>query len=464
MATAVLQSLGLGPPNPAAYSDASAVASQQTAAIGGLQSTVASVGTALSFAKTSGVSSSTLDNLQDLSTRGNTLMTQASTMNPATLATKTAALQSELMVSQFNALNEQYQKTLTDTKAIAATIDTRVKVVRADSTTSPGLLSQYETLLIDVNNSVKLLLASPPAYTVTPSSGSSGTGGSVSSYVVPTVPDADEYQSRLDDLDGLKEKEQGSGYTFSRIWRIFKHWCYVYLYKSLLVMFFISSFIFGGIVTSNAYVSSDPMYLPNRLFYFFYGALAFPISIISACVKPPFWVAGIFPAYVRSAPVPTPVPTIQSGGLFSLSTLTSAKVPTVPKIFTVPTIPTVSSTNPIGILSMGVTEKLTTAGVLPTTAVPSVSIAPANPTGVGVAAAATPRVPAGTPFIESGTAILKPGSYDLFSYVLVDSNNPPPYQVAGKKTLWYVALAHATGLIGFGVSYGFLSKISAGLN
>jgi len=471
----VLQSLGLGPPNPAAYSDASAVASQQTAAIGGLQSTVASASTALSFAKTAGVSSTTLDSLQGLTTQGNTLMSQAATMNPATLATKTASLNSQLMVAQFNALNEQYQKTLTDTKTIAATIKTRVTAVRADSTTSAGLLSQYETLLKDVDKSVALLLASPPAYTVTPSSGSSGTGGSVSSYVVPTVPTVDEYQSRLDTLDGLKEKEQGSGYTFSRMWRIFKHWCFVYLYKSLLAMFMISSFIFAGIISSNAYVSSDPMYLPNRLFYFIYGAIAFPITIISACIKPPFWVAGIFPAYVRAAPAPAAVPEvppIQSGGLFSLSSLASAKVPAVPKL-PIPKVPALPSTSPTALLAKGVTDNLTSTGVLPKTAVPSVDIAPpvssstgkgaaGTGTGTGTGTAAGTAVK-GMPFIESGTSISKPGSYDLFSYVLVDSKNPPQYQVAGKKTLWYISLAHAAGLVSFAVSYGFLSKLSAGL-
>jgi hypothetical protein len=126
--TSILQSLGLGPPNPAAYSDASAVASQQKQAIGGLQGTMASVGTALTLAKSSGLSFSALDSIEKIMTKGNTLLSQAATMDPASLATKTSALQSDLMVAQFNALNEQYTKTLTDIRGIAANVS--LKFVR----------------------------------------------------------------------------------------------------------------------------------------------------------------------------------------------------------------------------------------------------------------------------------------------------------------------------------------------
>jgi len=451
--TSILQTLGLGPPNPAAYSDASAVASQQTQALGGLQSTVASVGTALTFAKTSGVSSSTLDSLQTISTKGNTLMSQAATMNPATLATRTAALNSELMVAQFNALNEQYTKTLSETRAIAAIINTRVLEIRRDSTTSSGIRSQYESLLNDVSGSVTLLLASPPVYTVTSTtSGSTGSSGSssISSYVVPTVPTAEEYQSRLDTLDGLKEQEEGSGYTFPRIWRRFKYWCYTYLYMGLLYVFMFSSFIMGGILSSNAYVSAEPMYLPNRIFYFVYGALAFPISILAGCVKPPFWVAGLFPAYARVARTQSGGASLFGSALSAVSSVKPAGIPTLPTSLG-SALTSVKSTIP----SNGVVDPLVNYGIIK----PSDVTQNTPPVPVPV----VKPIPTGTPFLESGKNILPPYSYDLFSYVLVDEKTPPEYQVTGKNTMWYLSLAHAIGLVGFAVSYGLLSKFEKGM-
>jgi hypothetical protein len=59
----------------------------------------------------------------------------------------------------------------------------------------------------------------------------------------------------------------------------------------------------------------------------------------------------------------------------------------------------------------------------------------------------------GTPFKESGTNTAVPSLYDFFSFVTVDSKNPPKYQADSKKKLWYLSLAHGIALIGFLVSY-----------
>ena len=44
-----------------------------------------------------------------------------------------------------------------------------------------------------------------------------------------------------------------------------------------------------------------------------------------------------------------------------------------------------------------------------------------------------------------------------FSYVVVDSRNPPPAETANKTTLWYISIANAALLITFGTLYGTLS-------
>lgn len=44
-----------------------------------------------------------------------------------------------------------------------------------------------------------------------------------------------------------------------------------------------------------------------------------------------------------------------------------------------------------------------------------------------------------------------------FSYVVVDSRNPPPTETTNKTTLWYISIANAALLITFGTLYGTLS-------
>lgn len=436
--TSVLASLGLGAPNPAAYSDAAAVASQQKQAISGLQNTMATISSASSLLKGAGVSSTALDKLNELNKRGDTLLSKVATMSPADLTKEAAALSAEYMVEQYNAIKVQYEKTLSDTTAIAAKINTRVEEIKNDTTTSNGLLSKYETLLSEVNDSVKLLNSSPPFYiedTEPVLSNSSGSSGSApkAKYVIPTVPSMIEYQDKLDTLDGLKEEEEGGGFTFSRIFRKFKNWVSLYLYTAFFAIIILSSMILGGIISSNAYVDVESMYLPNRIFYFVYGALGFPLSILAGCIKPPFWVAGLFPAYARAHPKP-----VQSGGVFDIN------------------LPTTVTGNTIALLQEKAVSSLEKAKLIPTgSADKSGEIATAATATQGAPSSSTDiqGIKPGTPFKESGTNVSTPSLYDFFSFVLVDSKNPPKYQVDSKKKLWYLSLAHGIALIGFLVSY-----------
>ena len=430
--SSVLASLGLGAVNPAAYFDASAVASQQKKAISSLQSTLATINTSTSVLKGVGASSTALDKISVLSDKGNTLLSKASTMPPADLAKEIAIVSSEFMVEQYKAVKDLYDSTLKETTDIRAKISDRVTEVKQDTTTSKGLVSKYEALLKEVDDSMILLNSSPPFYIEESDVGSSGSSGSKASYVIPTVPSPTEYQDKLDTLDGLKEEEEGSGFTFSRIFRKFKNWAYLYLYTAFVGIIILSSIILGGIISSNAYAESESMYLPNRIFYFVYGALGFPLSILGGCIKPPFWVAGIFPAYARVAPKP-----VQSGGLFGIS------------------IPASIPNNTIALLQNQIIATSEKANLIPKGSIPKIGVATLPSTSVPASASVPVAASAsGTPFKESGTHISAPPSvYDFFSFVLVDSKNPPKYQVDGKKKLWYLSLAHGMALIGFMISY-----------
>ncbi len=47
----------------------------------------------------------------------------------------------------------------------------------------------------------------------------------------------------------------------------------------------------------------------------------------------------------------------------------------------------------------------------------------------------------------------------LFSYVIVDSRNPPETQTNQKSRLWYISIANTVFLIGLGVLYGHVTKV-----
>ena len=46
----------------------------------------------------------------------------------------------------------------------------------------------------------------------------------------------------------------------------------------------------------------------------------------------------------------------------------------------------------------------------------------------------------------------------FFSYVVVDSRNPPDTETTQKSRLWYISIANAVFLIGLGLMYGQINK------
>jgi len=249
--------------------------------------------------------------------------------------------------------------------------------------------------------------------------------------VIPSVPSTASYQDRLDALDGKKEIEEGDAPSFKRIMRRFTSWWYLYVYPVFIVLVIIASMILGGTIMSNAYLEAEQGYLPNRIFYFVYGALGFPLSIAYGCVKPPFWVSGLFPAYVRAAP-------IQSGG---------AGILDLPPSFKIPEFTT--------ILSGQTNEMLARAGIPVLNPIPeSVRDSTVPKAKVPVAKSAAKKIV----FTESASSVILPATSldSLLSFVVVNKTNPAPYQITGKKHLWYTSIFAAVSLVSLGVSYKIL--------
>jgi hypothetical protein len=480
MAT-ILNTLGLGAPDPASYTNAATMANQQKEAVGNLQTTVSTANTALTFAKTAGVSSDVLTKLQTTVSEGNTLLSRAGTMTPAELEAQRAKLESNAIAAQFAAIQDQYNTQLKELRDILPSIRTRVNDIREDKSTSAGLVSEYNSLLNDLSGSIALLVASPPIYTVTrggfgPASGSgSGSGsGSSNAYVIPTTSTAKDYQARLDTLDGKKEKEEGTGYTWTRMWRTFKHWVSTYLYPAFIWILVFSSAILGGIIISNAYVEVEQAYLGNRLFYFIYGALGFPISIAYGCFKPPFWVAGLFPAYARKKSKQA-TPPAQTGGSIAnyltnpaaaFSGITTAAKDQVQGATQAATkAATQAALNNLPLSVTGDPLLRNMAGlpptVVPDTVAPPQATENAVPVDLGVNSYGVTVESEVTDSDGAVTSILlKPtSSFDILSFVLVDSRNPPTYEKDGKTRLWYLSIVYTLMISSYAVTNNLIPTL-----
>lgn len=92
--------------------------------------------------------------------------------------------------------------------------------------------------------------------------------------------------ANADDSLLVYEKKEFNGWRLiKRAWRFASD----YIYYILILI----SAIFGGIIMSNVYINET--FLPIRLYYFFYGTVFFPLSLLYGIVNPPEWNAMIFP-------------------------------------------------------------------------------------------------------------------------------------------------------------------------
>jgi hypothetical protein len=427
--SSLLSSIGLGGQSPAAAAaDASALATQQAQAVSGITSSLNMLNQTITAGKMIGVSSDSLDKLTKASTDGQALLAQAATMSPTQLAAKANDYKIQTTTAMFSTNVSDYNTGLQKMQTMRDTISGRVSEVNADVATSPGLLSQYAALLKDIDKSLATWKANSPIdFAVRQATSGSSGSESNTAYALPSTPSHTDYQEQLDNLDGLKETEEnGAPVSFSRMFRRFKNWTYVYLYYSLYMLVIVSSMIVGGIISANAYVEAEQGYTPNRLFYFFYGMIGFPFSIAAGCIKPPFWVSSLFPLSQR-------VPAVQAGGFLSPAQAVASLKVVAP------------------FAAAGTAGPDTVLGALGVPTASSVAAAAAADAAVTTSRKAAAAAAAAPPPKESATNILIPKNLyeSLFTFVVVDSKNPAPYQKTGKKHLWYMALLHAGLLASF---------------
>ena len=454
----ILSSLGLSAPNPAQYSDASTVANQKTAAVTGLQASISVMNTALMGATAAGAPSEYINQIKKKVADGQTLLTSASTMDPAALQKETSRLQSEFTASQFKMTQDDYNTQVADLTAMVGKVTKRNTEIQADNTTSKELLAKYNTLLKDADTALTTLLNSPPVYKTeqdlaaeAAAAGSSGSSGSApAAYSIPVVLTPGEIQNTLDVLDDQKDQEEGSGFSIKRAYAKFKR-MYTVFYTPLFYIVIVLSAFLGGIILSNAYAEVESEAVLNRLFYFIYGMIGYPAVLVYSCLpsginplkmwpgKTPYWVGGIFPYYMRY-PVSLQVNTQatatatananaqqEGGGVASMLASAQAKAKALAAAASEKAKATVDA----------VTAKAKAAAEGLVGNVSSSYTARSNLTIVKES-----YIKDSSGMVTSSTE-LQPSSLSerLLSFVIVDSKNPPPYQVTNRTTLFHYSAA-----------------------
>jgi hypothetical protein len=97
----------------------------------------------------------------------------------------------------------------------------------------------------------------------------------------------------------------------------------------LIAIILLGSAILGGSIVANAFV--DEVFWGIRLYYFVYGALGFPLSLLYGIIRPPIWQATILPWSLDENP-----DVVFSTNYFSYHLFTEEELTQAPPSGTVP--------------------------------------------------------------------------------------------------------------------------------
>ena len=423
MASNLLSAFGITPAAPpaSAYADQKAETANLADAKSQLAGVTSSLGLALTAAKLAGVDTTNLDNLN-----AEAASLASANLTAAQLEAKTTALTAKLATAQATQDAKRHEDAIAAQQAAVTTIQTRVALIKKDSTTSSPLLMQYTDLQKTSETALATLKAAPAKQGVDISGNA------------PDIPDPATFLSQLEDLDTAKDAEENKTFNWTRFGK--KVTSVMMFYGTILSVAL--GVILGGIIMSNTFANDS--FWGIKLYYFIYGAAFFPLSLIYGAVKSPYWVSGLLPLYSLD---PTPV---QAGGAFGLPSfsLPSFTIPPLPKI------PTVAE------IAKAAKEKVTTKI--------SEVIAPRAPAAAPVppppAAPPLPVNPLLDPIPLGGPPPARLSTLDtLFGYKYIDSKTPTTAQISSKNKLRYFAIGE---LVFLGISttyYGIDALITRNL-
>ena len=278
---AVLQALGVSTstPSPDAYNNQIAEDKNLKAARSNCETLKASLCLAVNVGRLSGLDTTTLQaRCDDISALCKSNLTSAEIEQK----TKEYAL----------AAKDTRASTLADQKAsiteVSNTISTRMMVVTGNTNISPELVKKYTELNEKITTALNDIKAADPLDDTTP---------------LPVIPSEEEFRISIDDLDNQYEEELTKKANLGR--RLWNKLRSVMPYITIIIC--IIGAILGGIISANTH--ADEPFWAIKIYYFFYGAILFPISLGFGAYSPPEWKSGFIPIISTTprAPVEHPL-------------------------------------------------------------------------------------------------------------------------------------------------------------
>jgi hypothetical protein len=283
----VLSSLGITAalPDPTDFLKQKEVSGQIGQARADVESTLGTVSFALDAAKTLGVPASALSNLEALQGKAKALA-DTTNMTPAQIEAERVKIEQELAKAQAQQEELTRAARLKKVQEVAAAIAAERKAVEGDTTLPADLAASLKALDEKAQAALK------------------ATQEAVAAKKDPaaTVETGETLEGSLQGLQSqrqtIENKESSGGVRGAREalkWGAF----------AVMMICMFAAALLGGSVLSNAFV--DESFLGIRLYYFVYGFLFFPLSLLYGAIRPPVWQATLIPWTLRVAPDATTV-------------------------------------------------------------------------------------------------------------------------------------------------------------
>lgn len=330
--TSMLTSIGIGAP-PASVSDAKKAAKDQQAAVGDLTSAVSGMNTSLSVLTATGAPASVTGPIKDNLTSANTLLSNASSMTPAELTKKTAEIQSQHEIDKMNHANITRKKDIADLTVEQKAATKIVKKILADKRTSQDTRDSCTRLLTEIQEAKKAIISAKftkeaitkEEFAVGGSRRPRNASDKPLKYARPDVLTPEDIEISVNIIQDSYDDETDNnlGKLYRNGMRLFNK----YVWPAIFFTLFAFCVIVAGIVSSNACLPNELYSAYNRVYYFIYGAILFPITLpMYGVMYPPEWYSTFCPIYSNDGtrPLVADLPDGKESVLSSASSLLSS--------------------------------------------------------------------------------------------------------------------------------------------
>ncbi len=271
----LLSSLGLtsSTPDPTAFLNQKEVTDQLAQARASVSSTLGGISFAIDTAKSMGISHTALTSLENLQKRASTLA-DSTTLTPAQIEAQRVALEQDLAKVKGEQEELIRQTELRAVQTAATAIAAERKLVEGSTTLPADLKTSIQALDTSAKASLAAVQRSIATKQTLPSDVE--TGASLSASLT-------ELQAKRTDIEnktstgGMRALQTGIRWVA----------------LGIMILTLVASALLGGSVIANAYIHE--VFWGIRLYYFIYGALGFPLSLLYGAIRPPVWQAGLLP-------------------------------------------------------------------------------------------------------------------------------------------------------------------------